>query len=164
MLLWFFFAKSWLAICRRPCDFANFRQTYCSRRKILCVSKQEHFKHTNEAFKLLYLIHSADPQSRPVGIIVFAHVVCPSPLFKIYVGLAEWIIDETLISVIICPLILCSSFSQYRSFLALSDTVAMGASRKESRISSQCRNKLQFIFALSRTSNRIIRNQNPGYT
>ena len=32
------------------------------------------------------LIHSAGPQSRPVGIIVFAHVVCsyvrPSPLFK----------------------------------------------------------------------------------
>ena len=29
------------------------------------------------------LIHSADPQSRLVVIIVFAYVVCPSPLFKI---------------------------------------------------------------------------------
>ena len=28
------------------------------------------------------LIHSANPQSRPVGIIVFAYVFRPSPLFK----------------------------------------------------------------------------------
>ena len=58
------------------------------------------------------LIHSANPQSRPVGIIVFAHVVRPSvrssPLFKssktkqqetifatgVSVGLAEWIVDD----------------------------------------------------------------------
>ena len=31
---------------------------------------------------ILLLIHSADPQSRPAVIIVFAHVVRPSPLFK----------------------------------------------------------------------------------
>ena len=57
----------------------------------------------------MILIHSADPQSRLVGIIVFANVVRPSPLFKITktnkaktmlatgetVGLAEWIIDDT---------------------------------------------------------------------
>ena len=54
------------------------------------------------------LIHTADPQARPVGIIVFAHIfsfcwyVHPSPLFKIKrkqmfdtVGLAKWIIDDT---------------------------------------------------------------------
>ena len=58
------------------------------------------------------LIHSANPQSRPVGIIVLAQVVRPSvrtPLFKSSktkqqktmfaigetVGLAEWIIDDT---------------------------------------------------------------------
>ena len=55
------------------------------------------------------LIHSANPQSRPVVIISFAHVVRPSPLFKSSktkqqktmvatgetVGLAEWIIDDT---------------------------------------------------------------------
>ena len=47
--------------------------------------------------------------SRPVGLIVFAHVVCPPPLFKsrktkqqktmfatgVTMGLAEWIIDYT---------------------------------------------------------------------
>ena len=46
------------------------------------------------------MIHSANPQSRPVGIIVFVHVVPPSPCFKSRknnaadetVGLAEWII------------------------------------------------------------------------
>ena len=57
----------------------------------------------------LFLIHSANPQSRPVGIIVFAHVVRPYPLFKSSktkqknnvrhcresVGRAEWIIDDT---------------------------------------------------------------------
>ena len=32
----------------------------------------------------LPLIHEADPHSRPVVIIVFAHIVRPSPLFKIY--------------------------------------------------------------------------------
>ena len=57
------------------------------------------------------LIHEADPQSRPVMIIVIAHVrpsVYPSPLFKTKqissesndatgetVGLAEWIMDNT---------------------------------------------------------------------
>ena len=56
------------------------------------------------------LIHSADPQSRPVGIIVFAHVVRTSvPTFQNLakqnktktmsaigqtVGLVEWIIDD----------------------------------------------------------------------
>ena len=67
------------------------------------------------------LIHSANPKSRPVGIIVFAHVVRPSdrpsPLFKsrktkqqktmfatgVTMGLAEWIIDDTcLVYNIIC--------------------------------------------------------------
>ena len=61
----------------------------------------------------MFLIHSAGPQSRPVVIIVFAHVVrpsvCPSTLFKSSktkqqkimvatgetVGLAEWIINDT---------------------------------------------------------------------
>ena len=59
------------------------------------------------------LIHAANPNSRPVGIIVFAHVVRPSvrpsPLFKsrktkqqktmfatgVTMGLAYWIIDDT---------------------------------------------------------------------
>ena len=55
------------------------------------------------------LIHSADPQSRPVVIIVFTHVVRPSvPTFQnlakhkvqakiviATVGLAEWIIADT---------------------------------------------------------------------
>ena len=61
------------------------------------------------------LIHSANPQSRPVGIIVFAHVVRPSvrPSVRPHIskqnkfqaktmvstgetlGLAEWIIDDT---------------------------------------------------------------------
>ena len=57
------------------------------------------------------MIHSANPQSRPVGIIVFAYVVRPSvPTFQNLakqnkvktmfatgktVGLAEWIIDDT---------------------------------------------------------------------
>ena len=55
------------------------------------------------------LIHSANPKSRPVGIIVFAHVVRPSKHFKsiktkqqktmfatgVTMGLAEWIIDDT---------------------------------------------------------------------
>ena len=58
--------------------------------------------------KRSFLIHEADPQSRPVVIIVSAHVR-PSPLFtkrnKLQaktmfatgetVGLAEWIIDDT---------------------------------------------------------------------
>ena len=55
------------------------------------------------------LIHSANPKSRPVGIIVFAHDVRMSPLFKsrktkqqktmfatgVTMGLAKWIIDDT---------------------------------------------------------------------
>ena len=58
------------------------------------------------------LLHSADPQSRPVGIIVFAHVIRPSVRHHFSkssnksqaktmfasgetVGLAEWIIDDT---------------------------------------------------------------------
>ena len=55
------------------------------------------------------LIYSANPKSRLVGIIVFAHVVRPSPRFKsrktkqqktmfatsLTMGLAEWIIDHT---------------------------------------------------------------------
>ena len=58
---------------------------------------------------ILKLIRSANPQSRPVGIIAFAHVVRPSPLFKssktkqqktmvttgVTVSLAKWIIDDT---------------------------------------------------------------------
>ena len=59
----------------------------------------------------MLLIHSANPQSRPIGIIVFEHVVRPSvstiqnlaKLNKVKtifatgetVGLAEWIIDDT---------------------------------------------------------------------
>ena len=56
-----------------------------------------------------FLIHSAYPKSRPVGIIVFAHIVRPSPLFKSRktkqqkanvrywhdYGSGEWIIDDT---------------------------------------------------------------------
>ena len=58
------------------------------------------------------LIHSANPKSRPVRIIVFAHVVRPSirphfsnlekqnnrkqcSLLAVTMGLAEWIIDDT---------------------------------------------------------------------
>ena len=67
----------------------------------------------NKIWLVYYLlIHSANPQSWPVGIIVFAHVVRtsvrPSPLFKsrktkqqkttfatgVTMGLAEWIIDD----------------------------------------------------------------------
>ena len=54
---------------------------------------------------LLFLIHEADPQSLPIVIVVFAHVVRPS-VHKFQVktmfatsetlGLAEWIIDDTL--------------------------------------------------------------------
>ena len=59
----------------------------------------------------MFLIHEADPQSRPVVIIMFAHVVRSSvrphflkqnkfqvkTMFAIgkTVGLAEWIIDDT---------------------------------------------------------------------
>ena len=56
----------------------------------------------------LLLIHSANPKSRPVGIIVFVHVVRPhfSNLEKtkqqktmfatgVTMDLAEWIIDDT---------------------------------------------------------------------
>ena len=68
------------------------------------------------------LIHSANPKSRPVGIIVFAHVVCssvrPSPLFKsrktklqktmfstgVTMGLAEWIIADTCLVFVIFSL------------------------------------------------------------
>ena len=56
-----------------------------------------------------FLIHSADPQSRPVGIIVFAHVSVRTsvPTFQnivkqtsrelmgLCVRLAEWIIDDS---------------------------------------------------------------------
>ena len=71
------------------------------------------------------LIHSADPQSRPVGIIVFAHVVSTSvstfqnlakqnkAKTKVTtsetVGLAVWIIDDTCL-VIICFDILQSTY------------------------------------------------------
>ena len=65
----------------------------------------------HDEYQCKLLIHSADPQSRSVGIIVFAHVR-PSvrPLFSkssktkqsennVFpgetVGLAEWIIDDT---------------------------------------------------------------------
>ena len=70
--------------------------------------------------KSLTLIHSANPKSWPVGIIVFAHVVRtssvrPSPLFKsrkteqqktmfatgVTMGLAEWIIDDTCLVVFV---------------------------------------------------------------
>ena len=40
----------------------------------------EEFQHSSMA--LVTLIHSANPKSRPVGVIVFAHVVRPSPLFR----------------------------------------------------------------------------------
>ena len=83
--------------------------------------KVNNFSHS-EAKKTLVpltkLIHSANPQSRPVGIIVFAHVVRPSvptfqnlekqnkakPMFATgeTAGLAEWIIDDT------CLVCLCT--------------------------------------------------------
>ena len=58
------------------------------------------------------LIHSAEPQWRPVVITIVAQIVRPSPLFKISqkvqariviticgtVGPAEWIIDDTYVS------------------------------------------------------------------
>ena len=70
---------------------------------------------TNFSFLCLlpsFLIHSANPQLRPVLIIVFTHVVCPSvPTFqnlakqhklrqcslqvRMWVRLAEWIIADT---------------------------------------------------------------------
>ena len=66
---------------------------------------------------IFFLIHSANPQSWSVGIIVFAHVVRPSPLFKSrnikqqktmfatgeIVDLAEWLIDDTLYCVFPLP-------------------------------------------------------------
>ena len=60
----------------------------------------------------MYIIDPlGQPKSRPVGIIVFAHVVRPSPLFKsrktkqqktmfatgVTIDLAEWIINDTCI-------------------------------------------------------------------
>ena len=70
------------------------------------------------ACHILLLIHSANPKLRPVGIIVFAHVVRPSPLFKsrktkqrrtmfaigVTMGLAEWIIDDTCLCLIYCSI------------------------------------------------------------
>ena len=67
-------------------------------------------------------IHSANLQSRPVGIIVFTHVIRPSPLFKprktkqqktmfatdLTMGLAEWIIDDTcLVSLLLEHPVVC---------------------------------------------------------
>ena len=68
---------------------------------------------------LKFLIHEADPQSRSIVIIVFAHVVRPSvrPHFSKQnkfqakamiangetVGLAEWIIDDTCLVFISFP-------------------------------------------------------------
>ena len=67
----------------------------------------------------VFFIHSANPKSRPVGIIVFAHVVRPSvrpsTLFKssktkqqktmfatgVTMGLAELIIDDTCLVVFV---------------------------------------------------------------
>ena len=72
------------------------------------LSMRELYNYTS-----MKLIHLANPKSRPVGIIVFAHVVRPSvrpsPLFKsrktkqqktmlatvVTMGFAEWIIDDT---------------------------------------------------------------------
>ena len=62
---------------------------------------------------IIYWSTRADPQSRPVVITIFTHVLCPSPLFQISpneqissessdeivtgvaMGLAKWIIDDT---------------------------------------------------------------------
>ena len=60
-------------------------------------------------FNMQVFIHSANPKSWPVGIIVCARVFRPSALFKsrktkqqktmfatgVTMGLAEWIIDDT---------------------------------------------------------------------
>ena len=71
----------------------------------------------------MLLIHSANPQSRPIGIIVFAHVVRLSvrpsvPTFQNLaklnkvktmfptgdtVGLAEWVIDDTCLVFVVFP-------------------------------------------------------------
>ena len=67
---------------------------------------------TKKLFSSVHLIHSANPQPRSVGIIVFAHIVRPSVRFHFSkssktkqqktmsatgesVGLAQWIIDDT---------------------------------------------------------------------
>ena len=70
---------------------------------------QAHSLASSKHYFRLKLFHSANPQSRSVVIIVFTHVVSPSPLFKYSktkqqktmvvtgdtMGLAEWIIDGT---------------------------------------------------------------------
>ena len=87
---------------------------------------------------ILLLIHSADPQSRPVVIIVFVLVVCPSlrPHFlkssKIKqissennvhyspgetVGLAKWIIDEN------CLVPICFAPVQHLHFYGFAERV-----------------------------------------
>ena len=78
--------------------------------------------------KSLQLIHSANPKSRPVGIIVFTRClsVRPSPLFKsrktklqktmfttgVTMGLAEWIIDDTCLVkiVFICHITITTAY------------------------------------------------------
>ena len=45
---------------------------------------------------MLFLIRSANPKSRPVGMIVFAHVVCLSVRPPgVTMDLTKWIIDDT---------------------------------------------------------------------
>ena len=92
------------------CFFLNHFHLHC-----LLLGKESNFLEIKSRITIakrvvrFLLIHSANPQSRPVGIIVFAHVVRPSPLFKsrktkqqktifatgVTMGLAEWIIDDT---------------------------------------------------------------------
>ena len=61
-----------IALTKRKMLFWQlFLMTFCLGSSFFQLSQQ------------VLLIHSADPQSRPVVIIVFAHVVRPSPIFKI---------------------------------------------------------------------------------
>ena len=81
-----------------------------SKKKIRLEIKASSCRSNVEPILFTFLIHSADPHARPVGIIVFAHIVRLSvPTFQNLakqnkaklmfatgetVGLAKWIIDD----------------------------------------------------------------------
>ena len=64
----------------------NWRKRYGSLFRT-CTDNEWSLGHTHSPTSCIHyfhlkLIHSANPKSRPVGIIGFSHVVRPSPLFK----------------------------------------------------------------------------------
>ena len=71
-------SKSTYKFIITDCSHTNFEKWILD----FCQSSQIWISNTVK-YVLKLLIRSADPQSRPIGIIVFAHVVRPSPLFKI---------------------------------------------------------------------------------